>query len=87
MLSAVKQVNVNNTNMKVPVEIRTLCPSNEDFLDYRGKLESIMEASSVPTFWLSLSVFVLGWKPSEQACVGHPPERTFPDKERIMKHV
>lgn len=60
---------------------RLLCPSDQDFVDYRGKLESIMEPSSVPTLGFSLSVFIFSWKPSDQGSVGCSPERILPDKK------
>lgn len=60
---------------------RLLCPSDQHFVDYRGKLESIMEPSSVPTLGLSLSVFIFSWKPSDQGSVGCSPERILPDKK------
>lgn len=60
---------------------RLLCPSDQDFVDYRGKLESIMEPSSVPTFGFSLSVFIFSWKPPDQGSVGCSPERILPDKK------
>lgn len=59
-----------------------LCPSDEDFVDYRGKLESIMEPSSVPTLRLSLPVLVFSRKPSDQRGVGCSPERILPDKNK-----
>lgn len=60
---------------------RLLCPSERDFVDYRGKLESVMEPSSVPTLWFSLSVFIFSWKPSDQGSVGCSPEGILPDKK------
>lgn len=58
-----------------------LCLSDKDFADYRGKLESIMEPSSVPTLGFSLSVFIFSRKPSDQGSVGCSPERIFSDKK------
>lgn len=60
---------------------KTLCPPDRDFWDYRGKWNSIMEPSQVPALRFSLSVFVFGWKPSDQRDIGSSPERIFPDKE------
>lgn len=60
---------------------RLLCPSDQHFVDYRGKLESIMQPSSVPALGFSLSVFVFSWKPSDQGSVGCSPERIMPDKK------
>lgn len=60
---------------------RFLCLSDQHFVDYRGKLESIMEPSSVPTLGFSLSVFIFSWKPSDQGSVGCSPERILPDKK------
>lgn len=60
---------------------RLLCPSDQHFVDYLGKFESIMEPSLVPALGFSLSVFIFSWKPSDQGSVGCSPERIFPDKK------
>lgn len=60
---------------------RLLCLSDQHFVDYRGKLDSIMEPSTVPTLGFSLPIFVFSWKPSDQGSVGCSPERILPDKK------
>lgn len=52
--------------------------SVEDAADYRRKLESVMEATVVPTLWLRLPVLVLSRKPSDQWSVGGAPQRILP---------
>lgn len=65
---------------------RLLCLSDQDCVDYQGKLESIIEPSLVPTLWFCLPVFIFSWKPSDQGSVGCSPERILPEK-KIKKCV
>lgn len=54
----------------------------EDVADYRRKLESIVEATAVPTLRLRLPVLVFSRKPSDQWSVGCPPQRILPEKKK-----
>lgn len=42
----------------------------EDVADYRRKLESVMEATMVPTLRLGLPILIFSRKPSDQWSVG-----------------
>ena len=61
-----------------------LCLSDQ-FVDYRGKLESIMEPTPVPALGFAPPVVVFSWKPPDQGDVGRSPERILSDKKRSMK--
>lgn len=68
---------------------RLLCPSDQNFVHYQGKLDSIMQPSSVPSLGFSLPVFIFSWKPSDQGSVCCSPERILPDKKNhvVSKNI